>query len=235
MTSEVPLKRARSTTVLRPVPAQSRRQHVVEILREAIMSGQLVSGSRLTEMDLSEQLGTSRAPIREALRQLEQEGLVASSPYRGTEVIGVSQEEIEQVLVPVRIALECFAFTKAGPRLAADDFAALESLVRDMAAAARDHDSDRLAQADISFHEAVMVASQQRHCLQMWRTIQPRVQAYFRRDASSYAGARVVAEQHQQLVDVLRGGDIAKITAAVEEHIHIHSSTDTPKLKAAKQ
>lgn len=235
MPSAAPLKRTRSTTGLRPVPAQSRRQHVVEILRDAIMSGQLVPGRRLTEMDLAEQLGTSRAPIREALRQLEQEGLVASSPYRGTEVIGVSQEEIEEVLVPVRIALERFAFTKAASKLGANDFIVLESLVAEMAEAARDHDSDRLAEADIRFHETVIVASEQRHCLQMWRTIQPRVRAYFRRDASSYADSHGVAEQHQQLVDALRVGDLGKITSGIEDHIHIHSQTGTPTLKAAHQ
>ena len=229
MASAAPLKQTRSTAGLRPVPAQSRRQHVVEILREAIMSGQLVPGQRLTELDLSSQLGTSRAPIREALRQLEQEGLVASSPYRGTEVIGVSQEEIEEVLVPVRIALERFAFTKAASKLGLDDFELLESLIAEMADAAQENDFEKLAEADIRFHEAVIMASEQRHCLQMWRTIQPRVRAYFRRDATSYADSHGVAEQHQRLVAALRIGDVEKIVSAVEEHIHIHSQSEASK------
>ena len=78
----------------------SRRHRVAEALRASIVSGRLRPGDRLREVELATQLGTSRAPVREALRQLEQEGLVLSSPYRGTEVIGVSQEEVEEVLVP---------------------------------------------------------------------------------------------------------------------------------------
>lgn len=74
-----------------------------------------VPGDKLVELDLSAQLGTSRAPVREALRQLEQEGLVVSYPYRGTEVLSVSQEEIEQVLVPIQLTIERFAFTQALP------------------------------------------------------------------------------------------------------------------------
>lgn len=85
---------------LRRVPTQSRREHVVQILRNEITGGRLTPGDRLVELDLAKQLGTSRAPVREALRQLEQEGLVISHPYRGSEVLGVSQDEVEQVLSP---------------------------------------------------------------------------------------------------------------------------------------
>ncbi|WP_217145582.1 GntR family transcriptional regulator, partial [Streptomyces sp. AC627_RSS907] len=137
----------------------SRRETVADVLREAITVGQLPAGQKLTEAGVAAQLGTSRAPVREALRQLEQEGLVISYPYRGTEVLGVSQEEIENVLVPVRVSLEKFAFRKAMPRLTDADYAHLESLVRNMAAAAEAADAASLADEDIRFHEAVVTLS----------------------------------------------------------------------------
>ena len=208
-----------------PLPAASlasRRETVADALREAITSGRLQAGQKLTESGVADHLGTSRAPVREALRQLEQEGLVISYPYRGTEVLGVSQEEIENVLVPVRISLEKFAFRKAMPRLTDADYAHLQSLVRTMEEAAEAADAALLADEDIRFHEAVVTLSGQQHCLQIWRSIQPRVRAYFRRDASHYSDAAVVAEQHRELVHALRAGDEQALDRAVTAHINTH-------------
>lgn len=207
---------------LRRVPSLSRREHVAEILREAITSGRLKPGDRLIELDLAAELGTSRAPIREALRQLEQEGLVASYPYRGSEVLGVSQDEVEQVLVPIRITLERFAFGKALDKLSSGDLDELQGLVDDMLVAAGAGEAERLADLDIRFHELVITRSEQRHCLQMWKTIQPRVRAYFRRDAPAHSDPADVARQHQELLDVIRSGDRDAVLDAVERHIHIH-------------
>ncbi len=209
---------------LRRVPSQSRREQVAQILREAITEGRLKPGDRLIETDLANELGTSRAPVREALRQLEEQGLVASYPYRGSEVLGVSQDEVEQVLVPIRITLERFAYSRALGRLSEDDFHQLQELVDEMEAAAREGSTERLADADVRFHELIVVRSEQRHCLQIWKTIEPRVRAYFRRDAPAHADARTVPAQHQELLDVLRTGAEAAVLDAIDRHIHIHLS-----------
>ena len=209
---------------LRRVPSQSRREHVAEILRDAITEGRLKPGDRLIEVDLANELGTSRAPVREALRQLEEQGLVASYPYRGSEVLGVSQDEVEQVLVPIRVTLERFAYSRAVGRLSEDDFTELQRLVDEMSSAARDGATDRLADADVRFHELIIVRSEQRHCLQIWKTIQPRVRAYFRRDAPAHADPFSVAAQHQELLDVLRTGSEEAVLAAIDRHIHTHLS-----------
>lgn len=206
------------------VPAASRREHVAGILREAITSGELAPGQKLTELELSAQLGTSRAPIREALRQLEQEGLVVSYPYRGTEVLGVSQEEIENVLVPVRVALEKFAFAKAIAVITEDDLAALGEIVDSMDAAATRGDLTQLVDDDIRFHEAIVILSGQQHCLQIWRTIEPRVRAYFRRDAGYYEDSHAVAAQHRELLEVLRTVDPDRGQEAIVAHVQTHFS-----------
>lgn len=206
----------------------SRRETVADVLREAITSGNLQAGQKLTEAGVAEQLGTSRAPVREALRQLEQEGLVISYPYRGTEVLGVSQEEIEHVLVPVRVALEKYAFRKAMPRLEDADYARLDDLIADMEAAAAAGDTASLADGDIRFHEAVVELSEQQHCLQIWRSIQPRVRAYFRRDAGYYAEPSKVAVQHRELIDALRSGDPERLDDAIVAHIGTHFTTMNP-------
>lgn len=215
-----------TVTPLPRVSSESRRDRVANVLRDAITRGQLQPGHRLIEMELAAQLGTSRAPIREALRQLEQEGLVVSSPYRGCEVLGVSQDEIEQVLVPVRLTIERFAFERALPMLDENDLMFLQGLVDDMHIAADQEDPERLADADVRFHEHVIIRSGQPHCLQMWRAIQPRVRAYFRRDAPVYGKHHALAAQHEDLLVALRSGDAGAVRTAVEKHITTHQAFD---------
>jgi DNA-binding GntR family transcriptional regulator len=197
----------------------SMRQRATDVLRAAIVSGRLRPGDRLKEAELSEQLGISRAPVREALRQLEHEGLVASLPYRATEVLGISQEEIEEVLVPIRLTLETFAFRRALPLLSGDDLDALGELVETMRRAAVTGDLDALAAADVRFHEMVIERSGQRHCLQLWRSIQPRVRAYFRRDAPIHSRLEEIADEHNELIEVLRRGDETLVLQTLRWHI----------------
>jgi len=197
-------------------------------LRNAIVSGALNPGDRLKEAELAERLGISRSPIREALRQLEHEGLVASLPYRQTEVLGVSQEEIAEILVPIRLTLELFAFRKARPQLTDADVRALRQVVDRMRAAAASADFDAIAQADVRFHELVIERSGQPHCLQIWRSIEPRVRAYFRRDAPAHARAEEVADEHAELLAALTGDDEALLLETLERHIRFYLSPDEP-------
>ncbi len=208
-----------SLEALGRVPLDSRRHHAVQILRAAIVSGPLRPGDKLVERDISERMGISRGPVREALRQLEQEGLVVSLPYRGTEVLGVSREEIEEILVPIRIILEGSAFRHALPRLTGQDFEELEALVGSMEEAAESGDLERIVEADVRFHELVVARSGQLHCAQIWRTIIPRVRAYFYRDGTRHESLSTIVDQHRELLGVLKGGDPGRVLAAVERHI----------------
>ena len=198
----------------------SRGDRVAAALRQAITSGQYAPGDRLVEGDLARQLGTSRGPIRDALRTLEREGLVVSYPYRGTVVADVSQDEIERVLLPIRIIVERFAYRRALARVSDTDLELLEELVSAMRLAGERGDAEALADADLRFHEHLIALSGQSHCLQLWRTVQPRVRAYFRLDAHAHHDAHEVARQHQQLLDVLRTGDPEALDEAIREHIN---------------
>lgn len=197
----------------------SRRHRVAHILRQEIVSGRLRPGERLREVDLAEQLGTSRAPVREALRQLEQEGLVISYPYRGTEVLGVSQEEVDEVLIPVRLVLERFAVRHAVPRLTEQHLQGLEAALGRLRRAASAGDLELVAEADVQFHDTLIAASGHEHSRQLWSMIQPRVWAYFRRDAAEHSSPQDVVAQHERLLAVLRTGDVPAAVAAVEQHI----------------
>lgn len=205
---------------LSQIPADSRRhQPLVRALREAIVTGDLRPGDRLVERDISQRTGMSRGPVREALRHLEQEGLVVSYPYRGTEVAGISQEEVEQVLVPIRLTLERFAFRHALPRMTDEDFGRLALVVEEMRGAAREESLPGVVDADVRFHELVFARSEQPHCTQVWRTIVPRVRAYFYRDAPRHASLEDIAAGHDELLAAMRGRDMERVRPVLDEHI----------------
>ena len=198
----------------------SRRHRVVAALRGEIVAGRLKPGDKLVESELSERMGVSRGPVREALRQLEQEGLVLLSPYRSTEVLGISQEEVEQVLVPIRLILERFAFSHALRRMNEEDFDRLEGLIREMSVAAERGDLDGIVETDVGFHEFVISKSGQPHCLQIWRAIIPRVRAYFYSDGLWRQNSDEVIDEHRELLLVLRTRDEARVLTEVDKHIH---------------
>src|SRR4051812_8598788 len=200
-----------------------RREHVIDSLREAITVGRYADGDRLIEERIARELQTSRGPVREALRQLEHEGLVVSYPYRGAVVLGVSEEEIQQVLIPIRLTLERFSFTKALDQMDDRDFAELAKEVWTMDEAAREGELLRLVEADIRFHEFVLSRSGQPHTTQVWRSIAPRIRAYFFRYGLS-ADLGQIAIEHGQLLQAVQTRDRSKVLAAVERHI----TTRTP-------
>ena len=199
-----------------------RGQQVVEILRRAIIVGAYAPGERLIEATISTELGTSRGPVREALRQLENEGLVMSFPYKGAVVLGVSDEEVQEVLIPIRLTLERYSFTHALARMTDDDLGELGKQVWLMEQAASANDLPRVVEADLRFHEVVISASGQPHTVQIWGTIWPRIRAYFYRYGRGKDLATMVIE-HRELLNALQARDVALMLTVLEEHIAVPS------------
>jgi DNA-binding GntR family transcriptional regulator len=199
-----------------------RRQRVLEALRAAIVSGRLEPGERLIEERISQELETSRGPVREALRQLEHEGLVQSFPYRGAVVLGVSEEEVHEVLIPIRLTLERFSFAKALERMTDADFADLGKLVWVMEQAARAGDLHKVVEADLSFHEVVIGYAGQPHAVQIWRSIAPRIRAYFLR-YGKFRDLEAIVDEHRELLATLQTRDRDVVDPLLEEHIAVRS------------
>lgn len=204
------------------LPADPMRCRVAKALRDAIVDGRLLPGDRLVEAEMSERLQVSRGPIREALRQLEQEGLVVSHPYRGAEVLGLSQQELEEVLVPIRLTLERFAFRHALPILTDEDVDALVALTDLMKEAVHRGDLDGVTEADVRFHRLVVAKSGQVHCEQIWQTIEPRVRVHFRRDAPAHLSLQNLVELHVALIAAVRTRDPARVLPMLEAHIRAY-------------
>ena len=229
-----PAKLPMAAAIAETVPkASPRGQQVIEAVRTAIISGRFAPGDRLIESALSAEFGTSRGPVREALRQLENEGLVMSFPYRGAVVLGVSDEEVQEVLIPIRLTLERYSWVRAIARMTDDEFAELGKQIWLMEQAGKANDLLKLVEADLAFHEIVILASGQLHTLQIWRTIEPRIRAYFYRYERFRSFEETVAD-HRVLLEALQTRDPAIVLAQLERHIDVPTPSRLPKAVKAK-
>jgi len=213
------------------VKAAPRGQQVVESLRSAIVAWRYEPGERLIETSLSEELGTSRGPVREALRQLENEGLVMSFPYRGAVVLGVSDEEVQEVLIPIRLTLERYSFVHAAGRMTDGDFAELGKQIWVMEQAAKAGDLEKIVEADLRFHDVVVSSSGQPHTVQVWRTIFPRIRGYFLRYGRGQSFEAMVSE-HKELLEALQTRDPDVMMRQLERHIAVRPPTARTKRAA---
>jgi DNA-binding GntR family transcriptional regulator len=194
------------------------RDRIAVELRNAIIHGRLQPGERLVEDRIMAWLEATRGATREAFRQLEHEGLVISYPHRGAVVVGVTEDEVHGVLIPIRLVLEQFGFRMALEVGTTADLAELASYVWMMEQAAAAGDIDGIVQADVEFHEAVLHIAPQFHTIHIWRSIAPRIRAYFYRHFRERDLDSVVAE-HRELLDALHDGDEQLLLEALHRHI----------------
>lgn len=142
---------------LKPIKLKNLRDHVHDDLREAIISGRLKSGDKLNERQLALDLGISTSPLKEALRQLEGEGLVRTESRRGTFVCFNSRQAEEMTLA--RAALESIIARQAAKHGSEDAFRFLRSVIEEMRLAVESVDVDALIELNEKFHDGIHEAS----------------------------------------------------------------------------
>lgn len=194
------------------------RESVVTSIREAIHSGALRPGDRLFEAGLADQMGISRAPIREALRQLELEGLVEMSPRRGAAVARFSREDVLEVY-SLRSALEGLACHLAVERASADDWRHLRELAERMRQAAQQGDLRTLVNYDLTFHGTLCEISGHRRLLKTWRSLEGQARVFLTWIEQIYGDLVETAEGHVPILDALECGDGNKAEALTRRHI----------------
>ena len=201
----------------RLVPRPYRRD-AAEMLRAAILDGTLASGSPLVERRIAEEMGISRAPVREALRKLEEDGLVVTLPYKGTYVTRVTPRMVDEIL-SLRTVLEGFAAERALSRLLSPDAARLAELQAGMVAAARREDQDAIVELHMAFHRTFYEFADHELLLQFWNTMEGQLRLYDRVHQRTYASLDQYVAAHQRIVDVLPSGDPAVLRQALVGHI----------------
>jgi DNA-binding GntR family transcriptional regulator len=193
------------------------REQVKELLLERILSGELAPGERLVETRIAQELGTSQAPVREALRDLELLRLVESQPFRGARVRAVTPEELAEIY-PVRAALEEVAARETAARLDSGTDARLEAEVEAMRRAAAAGNSHDQAEHDVQFHRLIVEASGNRTLLEVWTSLRVEARTLMTL-LKTDLDLRELAEMHQAVLDALRSGDADVAGRVVRAHV----------------
>lgn len=184
-------------------------------LRDAILSGAYGEGMQLRQDQIAEQFGTSRIPVREALRQLEAEGLVRIEPNKGAIVTSLSIDDVLEML-DIRIALECHALRLAIPEMAEEDF--------DLAArilAGYNHEPDPLywGKMNWEFHWAIYAPCHKPRLLSMIEANYGHVNRFVRAQVSLAAGKDRPQREHEQLLAFCRESKIDEAISLLGTHI----------------
>jgi DNA-binding GntR family transcriptional regulator len=193
---------------------------VAEQIRGAILRAELPEGAPIAEAQLAGRLGTSRGPVREALFQLEREGLVVFSEKGRCRVRTLSPADFEE-LSTLRLSLETMSAGLAAERLTPADVAALEDNLRRCEKAATLED---LCHLDIEFHDLVVQAARHERLLICWRTIVRQVEWWLVRNyrqLNAKAGTTrpLVMRGQRDLYKAIRSGDPKKAVAELTAHI----------------
>ena len=194
------------------------RDVVFNTLRQAILKGELKPGERLMEIALAERLGVSRTPIREAMRKLEQEGLVVMIPRRGAQVANITEKDLNDVL-EVRIALENVAIEKACARMSEEEMSRLWLAAKEFEHTITEGNLVKLAEADVAFHEIIYQASDNKRLIQVLNNMREQIYRYrveYLKREEAYP--QLIAE-HAAIIEYISKGEKKAATDVMCKHI----------------
>jgi DNA-binding GntR family transcriptional regulator len=208
------------------------REQVKDVLLQRIVSGELEPGERLVETRIAQELGTSQAPVREALRDLELLRLVESEPFRGSRVRVFDEEEMIEVY-PVRASLEELAARLAAEKLDGD-VSSLEVEFEAMKDAVRRDDTNALVQHDIAFHRLIVEAAGNSVLEQCWKSlgVESRITVSL---YGTYMDPTQAAERHVKLIDAIRSQNPAAAGREARKHVEVSARLMRSHLKSASQ
>lgn len=200
------------------------REVVSETLRQAIKDGILKPGERLMEIQLAEELGVSRTPIREAIRKLELEGFVIMVPRRGTYVADVSLKDIAQVF-EIRSALEELAAGLAAERITVDELEYLERVLVEINDYIDQGDFDKIVDADVRFHDVLYHASRNTRLVEILNNLREQMMRF--RSISMHYQGRLAAtwEEHRLIVENIANHDSAQARKIARRHMENSEKT----------
>ena len=205
-----------------PINQGTLADQVFDYLSTAILRGELRAGERLVEVDLAEKLGISRGPVREALVELEVQGLAYSEVRRGTFVKPWTKADLWEVAI-LRATLEALAAQLAAPHLTDEDLAYLESLSAEMEDAEHKDDLARLIDLDFAFHGMILERCKHERLQQMLDNMRLQIKLF--RIITRATDYLSYPEMHRNLLDSLTMRDPERAYQAV--HSHIMESAET--------
>ncbi|MFZ5592238.1 MAG: GntR family transcriptional regulator [Bacillota bacterium] len=194
------------------------REMVFESLREAIIQGRLKPGERLMEIQLAEEMGVSRTPVREAIRKLELEGFVVMVPRKGAYVAGISVKDIVDVF-EVRAALEALAAGLAAERATEEELEELERSLVQISEVTGREDIDALVETDINFHELIYKACRNERLVQILTHLKEQITRFRTTSLSQPGRSKHAVEEHRKIVEAISDRNVELASTLAREHI----------------
>lgn len=202
-----------------PVIDETRRGQIVRKLRQLIVGGHVMPGERLTESQLATKLGVSRAPLREAVRELVEFGLLESIPYKGLFVRRVTRTDLNE-LYSLRTMLEKFAFQqcwdKRNPANLEDLHERHEALV---AESEQGQDRERAIILELDLHSWCYEVSGHKLLQKSWEQMKPNLQFYFTLHQKAHNRPGPLREAHLEYVKQASGNNLDEMLSHLEDHM----------------
>jgi DNA-binding GntR family transcriptional regulator len=204
---------------LEPLALESAASMIADQIRRRIMDGSFAPGTQLGEVQLSERLGMSRGPVREAMQRLIQEGLLRAERHRGVFVVELDDDDIADIYI-ARRAIEGTALTLLCQRPADDAaFDRIEGVIDVMEAAAERRNWADMADLDLQFHEMVVATTGSKRLVRMFRTLMAETRMCLTELESGYAVWRDLVGEHRILLDLARRGEDDRLLLAFQQHL----------------
>jgi len=199
----------------------SLRDAVVRRLEEAILSGELKADQRLNEVDVAQWLGVSRGVVREAIRELENTGIVINIPYRGTFVRSWTPERVRE-LYSVRSLLEEYAVEQAVAHITEAELEELETILRQMRWKASLGNAMDLVEMDLQFHKKIYACCRNSLLYDLLDNLSGQTHLFIMATKAVYSifsSLEDAADSHQPILDALRAHDAEEARWQTHQHI----------------
>jgi DNA-binding GntR family transcriptional regulator len=200
-----------------PFVRSNLREQIKDVILQRIVSGAYAPGVRLVETRIAQELGVSQAPVREALRDLEQLGCIVHEPFRGCSVRAFSPEELLEAF-PVRAVLEALAARLAAEHMTDAELERLGELMETMHDAARRGDAHDQSLANAEFHATIVRAARNATLERQWAFLEPFSRTFISASRPNVA-LKGLSDRHVAILDALRARDGDAAAAAMHQHL----------------
>jgi DNA-binding GntR family transcriptional regulator len=200
---------------------------VADTIRRAILRGQFSPGQAMPQEEIAKQFKVSRAPVRDALRQLESEGLIVQHANRGAEVVKLTADDLQEIFL-IRESLESTALRQSVSRMTDADLAKAKEVFDRIDA---DPDPTHMAELNWEFHEAIYRAANMPRLLSLARTLNNNALPYHHLGYVEYNGKALSQRGHREILAACRARHEDAAVEALVDHLRLSASLVTPHLQ----
>ena len=211
------------------------REQVAEVLRKKILNEEIKPGERMIEAQISEEFQTSRGPVREALRQLEEEGLLEYESHKGCIVRTMTYAEMQEAYL-IRSTLEELAVKMCSGKLTEELDRKMENNLRKLGEAAGRKDLYQIIELDEQFHSYVVMASHSDKLYKVWKSLESgNTAAYYTMGSEALVPFDYIQYNHQRILDSFRMQSVEQICEEIQHHYMIVPEVLFQELQKKKQ